>query len=255
MRRWTLLAVIAATPALVGLTWPGAMQWLCARGVRHYHAEKYEAAEASFRRALELSPGTTELAYNRGAALYRLGHNAEAAEAFAHASEGGGEDLRADAAYNLANARYRDGDFAAAIEAYRQALRLRPDDMQAKHNLELAQQARDRQQSESGKQEEQPGDDQQSEQQQHSGDDEQAQEQPSQRQQSEEEQADRQQAQQRRQEQGEQARSGEEDEQGELSAARARRLIRALSSEDAEMQRIIRRSPRRTQTERGQKDW
>ena len=55
-------------------------------------------------------------------------------------------DLRAQAYYNMGNSFYRQGQFAEAIAAYKEALKLNPDDQDAKHNLELAQQQLEKQQ-------------------------------------------------------------------------------------------------------------
>jgi hypothetical protein len=40
-----------------------------------------------------------------------------------------------------------------------------------------------------------------------------------------------------------------------LTEAQAQRLLHALASQDAEMQKLIRRSPQRRQPREGEKDW
>lgn len=58
--------------------------------------------------------------------------------------------------YNLGNAQLAAEQPAAAIEAYKNALRLDPAQLDAKHNLELALQALEQQQSEQGDDQETP---------------------------------------------------------------------------------------------------
>jgi Ca-activated chloride channel family protein len=56
-------------------------------------------------------------------------------------------DLLPRALYNLGNAQLAGGDPAAAVEAFKQSLRLAPDQVDAKHNLELALRALEQQKS------------------------------------------------------------------------------------------------------------
>jgi len=261
VRRVALAATIGALiPALVGFTWPGTIEWLCTRGIKQYAAGEFDAAGESFERAIEHDPLSHTLQFNRGAALYRQGRYDEAAGDFALAGKTGDQELARDAMYNLGNTHFKASDLKSAIEAYKEALRLDPNDAEAKHNLELALQ----------KQQEQEQQDQQQEDQQQEQDDEQQededQQQDDQQQEEEDEQQQDQQEQQQddEQEQDEQQ-SSEGDEQspspadqrdeGELSEAQARRLLHALASQDAEMQKLIRRVPQRRQPREGEKDW
>lgn len=251
-RRW-LMTVLLAAPLLAGFTWPGTVEWLCARGVARYREGEYGEATRAFTRALEHDPGNATLRYNRGSALYRQGRFPEAAEVLEAAASAEDTGLRRDAHYNLGNARFRQSDFEAAIEAYKEALRLDPGDMDAKHNLELAQrlqkqreeqeqQQRDQEQKEDRHQQQQEGQQEQQQQQSRQGEQQQAQEQPSG---GEDEQMPA----------GQQQEPGQQVEEGGLTAAQARRLLRALATEDAEMQEIIRRAPRRREPTEGEKDW
>ncbi|MGC9317446.1 MAG: tetratricopeptide repeat protein [Armatimonadota bacterium] len=250
-RRWQVALLIAA-PLLAGFTWPGTVEWLCTRGVAQYREGEYGEATEAFTRALQHDPENATLRYNRGAALYREGRMPEAAETLEAAAVAEDTALRRDACYNLGNARFRQSDFEAAIEAYKEALRLDPDDMDAKHNLELAQrlqeqrQQQERQQQDQEQKQDRDQQDQDERQQQQresqEGEEQQTQEQPDG---GEDEQIPA----------GRQEHSGQEVEEGELTAAQARRLLRALATEDAEMQEIIRRPPRRREPTRGEKDW
>ncbi len=265
MRARPTWMVILALPALLGFTWPGAMEWLCTRGMRQYRAQRYDDAASSFTRALAVDPGNATLAYNRGTALYRAGDFDGAEEALGQAAKVGESDLRRDATYNLGNARFRAEDFQGAVEAYRQVLREDPTDGDARYNLELAQRMLDQEQNQQSRQNQ---DEDQQQQQQDNEQQQQDQQQESDRQENDQQQEDQQQEQAGQEQQSEgdlQAgpQGGEESsgqqaeptEDGELSAAQARRLLRALAGEDAQMQKIVRRSPRRSIPRPGEKDW
>lgn len=241
-------ALLGSLPVLVGFVWPGTVEYFATRGNRAWRAGNFEAAEKAFARALLAAPGDATLMYNRGTARYRLQRFDEATEDFRRGAEGGGEELGRDASYDLGNALFRAGDFDGAIGAYQEALRRDPGDMDAKHNLELAQRMKEQQQRQQNQQQQ----DQQQEQDQ--------QEQQSQEQQHQDQQ---QQTQQDQQSEQQQAQQGDEQQQaaqeqrgeGELSAAEALRLLRALAAEDATVQKIIRQAPHRRETAPGEKDW
>jgi Ca-activated chloride channel family protein len=57
-------------------------------------------------------------------------------EAYRQAIESGDAELASAAWYNLGNALYRQQQLEPSLEAYKQALRLSPDAVDAKHNLE-----------------------------------------------------------------------------------------------------------------------
>ncbi len=261
--RWTF-AVILVAPALLGFTWPGTVEWLCTRGVKQYRARQYQEAGESFSRALQHSPENATLQYNRGTALYHQQRFEEAEEALSAAAGAAGEELSQDAHYNLGNARFAAGDLEGAIEAYKQALRLDPSDGEAKWNLELAQQRLDeqqQQQQQDQQQEEQKKDEEseQEQQEQEEREEESQQQDQGEEQQPDEDQGDQQQAEEAEQDQAEPEQQDHAQpqpaEEGELTEEQARRLLRALASEDAEMQRIIRRTPRRREPQEGEKDW
>ncbi len=259
-RRGVSWTVVLALPALLGFAWPGTVEWLCTRGVRQYRAQRYDQAADSFAGGLAVDPGNATLLYNRGTALYRTGDFAGAEESLSRATEVGDGSLRRDAAYNLGNARFSAGDFEGAIDAYKQVLRQDPADGDARYNLELAQRMLEEQQNQ---QQQQDQDQQQQDEQQDQQDESQAQQQENQEEQQGRDERD--QEGQQQSDEGEQAhpqsgeegqgQQAEETEEGELSAAQARRLLRALAAEDAEMQEIVRRSPRQTAPRPGEKDW
>lgn len=119
------------------------------RGNRLYREGRFEEAVQAYQAALRDGNGSPQLRYNLGTALLRLGRHEEAEEQLRLALDDVDADLRQRAYYNLGN-RYleaaRSAEDAqqqtqlldAAVESYKRALRLRPDDSDAKWNLELA---------------------------------------------------------------------------------------------------------------------
>lgn len=119
------------------------------RGNRMYREGRYEEAVVAYTRVLDRGKATPQLHYNLGTALLALGRHEEAQRQFEAALQGVEPELRQRAFYNLGNrflvdARAEDdlerqgALLDTAIEAYRRALRVSPDDVDAKWNLELA---------------------------------------------------------------------------------------------------------------------
>jgi len=118
---------------------------------RLYKEKKYEEALKLYDDALLLSPSDNSLKMNKGSTLYRLGEFDKAGEAYIGALSEEDKKKRADAFYNLGNILFRQaqqmeqsGDQGAlekykeALQNYIQSLDLRPDDKDAKWNLQLA---------------------------------------------------------------------------------------------------------------------
>ncbi len=113
------------------------------RGERLYHQARYPEAYDVFRRGLERD-SSPRLAFDAGAALYRLERYDEAVAAFRQAART--PELRRQSLYNLGNAlvraaEERPGEPAPLLDAvavYEEALRLAPDDAEARWNLEVA---------------------------------------------------------------------------------------------------------------------
>lgn len=106
-----------------------------ARGVKLFGEKKYADAQKSFGTAASIA-ATPARAFNLGTSQIAAG-NREAgsstiAKAFADPS------LRADALFNRGNSALSANAFDYAIRDYTDALRIRPADMAAKRNLEIA---------------------------------------------------------------------------------------------------------------------
>lgn len=145
------------------------------RGNRLYREGRIAEAVEAYRAALADGDDSARLHYNLGTALLRLERYDEAEQHLSSALSAVEPELRQRTLYNLGGryleqARSAELDrqterrlLDAAVESYKSALRLDPDDMDAKWNLELALQ--ERQQAGGGG----AGGDQQEEQQQDGG--------------------------------------------------------------------------------------
>ena len=111
---------------------------LVGQGNSAFEQGDFDAATHRYQRAEVEAPDAPEPYYNAGNSLLRQDRAEEAARHLEQALGGAGHELGADAAFNLGNAYFESGDYAAAAEAYADSLRRAPEEMDAKHNLELA---------------------------------------------------------------------------------------------------------------------
>lgn len=131
-----------------------AERWLYNPRERTEHAlearseKNAEAAAQASDTAHRLAPDDPRTGFNAGTAHLEAGQARDAAkllEPAAKALDKKAPELAPAAWYNLGGAQLSAGDSAAAVEAYRQALLRNPDDADAKWNLELALQEREKQ--------------------------------------------------------------------------------------------------------------
>lgn len=173
-------------------------------GNEAYENQEFEAALIAYQQAAEDSPELAEPHYNAANAHYRMEDYEQALQRIEAAlvSEENIDQLDQHSFYNLGNTFFQGQQFETSVEAYKEALRLNPDDLEAKQNLELA--LRQMQQQQQEQQQEQQQDQQDQEEQQQD------------EQQQSEEQRDEQQDQQNEQQQdqqGEQQQDQQEDQQ------------------------------------------
>ena len=142
-------------------------------GNEAYDDQNYGAALTAYQEAQSLSPELAIPHYNAANAHYRTEGYDQARQELEQTLVKDSGNLSQNSLYNLGNTFFQSQQFEEAIEAYKEALRLKPDDIEAKHNLELAlqqlqqqQEQQQEQQQQSDQQQDQRQDDQQQDQQQ-----------------------------------------------------------------------------------------
>jgi len=125
-----------------------------ARGVAAYNKHDYAASANAFAQAKALRPSPAA-AFNLGTAEIASGKREEGSATLAQAMND--KTLRADALYNRGNSALASKAYDYAIRDYVETLKLRPNDANAKRNLEIALQKKQQamQQSRGGNQQNQ----------------------------------------------------------------------------------------------------
>jgi len=107
-------------------------------GNRLYNQKRYDDALKKYTDAQASRPDASELHYNIGNVLFRKKEYDKAVEEYLRAQAAANPALSEAATFNRGNALMLQGRPEDAVKAYVQALRARPDDGDAKRNLELA---------------------------------------------------------------------------------------------------------------------
>jgi len=105
------------------------------RGVKQFQKGDYPGAERSFRDSKSLRPSPTA-AFNLGTSQVAAGHFEEGSQTLSPLTQDPG--LRSDAFYNRGNSALGSKAYDYAIRDYSEALKLRPNDVATKRNLEIA---------------------------------------------------------------------------------------------------------------------
>jgi len=210
-------------------------------GNRLYDEGRFQEAHERYLQGLAEAPSSPVIHFNDGNALYRSEDYQRAMEAYREAVESGDPALAAGAWYNLGNALYRQQQLQPSLEAYKQALRLRPDDVDAKHNLERVLQELQQQQDQQNQQNQQQDQNQDQQDQGDQQDQQQNQDQGQQGQQDDQSRQDRQNqpGQQDRQPPQEQSQGqGEAERQpGQMTREEAERLLDAIDEDPGDLER------------------
>ena len=237
MRRSSWLPLIALVLAAAGSSLAGKLEDAVDQGNQAYARQQYKEALEQYQIAETERPESPELEYNIAGVLHNQQKYEEAVERYTKALNSEDVGITADAHFNLGNTKFRMGDYAGAISSYEESLRLRPDDMDAKFNLELARRLlKDQMQNQSqDNQDQQQQQEQQQEQQQQQQQDQQQdqQDQQDQQQQSEQDQQENQDSQQQQQQ--------PQPQDKPMSKEDAERILNALQDEEQNVQNQVRR--------------
>ena len=136
-----LVAALGAPLLAAALVSPAAADQAASKnndGNQLYEQKKYDDALKMYVDAQASRPGAPELHYNIGNVLFRKKEFDKAIEEYLRAQAAPDPVLSQAASFNRGNAFLMQGRPEEAIKAYVQALRARPDDTDAKRNLELA---------------------------------------------------------------------------------------------------------------------
>ena len=134
----TVAAIFAFGPLLTGFGLFEKRDAEIEAGNSALQAGKADDALVHYDKAVKKLPAEAGTHFDRGAALYALSRFDEAGEEFLRATEAKDPALKASAFYNLGNAFFKKEKFKEAVSAYTRSLGLKPDDKQAKWNLEIA---------------------------------------------------------------------------------------------------------------------
>ncbi len=148
-------------------------------GNRLFEKEKYHEALEEYNKALEYNGGSIRAKYNKAVTLVQLASDDNKGTQNDPRMQAGAlfEQLIPDAKqydpeiaqksfYNLGNMAFNDEQYDRAIAMYKSSLRMKPDDMDARENLRLAQLKKQEQENQDQSQQEQEQDKQQQQQQQ-----------------------------------------------------------------------------------------
>ncbi len=133
-----LAALVALVPLLTGFSVLEKRDPEIEAGNAALKAGKAEDALGHYDKAVKKLAADAGAHFDRGTALYALSRFDEAGQEFLKATDAKDAALKEGAFYNLGNAFFKKEKFKEAVAAYTRALGLRPDDKQAKWNLEIA---------------------------------------------------------------------------------------------------------------------
>jgi tetratricopeptide (TPR) repeat protein len=106
-------------------------------GVKKYKSGDYYGSLENFQTAEKDLKDDSRLEFNKGNAYYKLNDFATSAKYFEKASQSEDPALKIRSLYNLGNANAKQGDKKTAIKNYLDALKIDPNFIPARQNLEL----------------------------------------------------------------------------------------------------------------------
>ena len=143
------------------------------KGNKQYNKQDYNAAEISYRRALDTNKESYAAQYNLGEALFKQDKYPEALEAYENAArmldKNNDKTQMAKVMHNIGNCHFALGQYDKAVAAFQESLRANPKDNDTRYNFvkakELLKQQQQQQQDQQNKDQKQQQQQQQQQQQ------------------------------------------------------------------------------------------
>ena len=144
------------------------------KGNKQYNKQDYNAAEISYRRALDTNKESYAAQYNLGEALFKQDKYPEALAAYESAArmldKNKDKEQMAKVMHNIGNCQFAQQQYDKAVAAFQESLRANPKDNDTRYNLvkamEMLQQQQEQQQQNQNQQQQQEQQQEQQEQQQ-----------------------------------------------------------------------------------------
>jgi tetratricopeptide (TPR) repeat protein len=112
---------------------------LVSKGNEYYREAQFDLAEMQYKQAIQQDPGNTTAYFNLANSLHQQKKYSEAKEILKQLNGLQADDqLKSAAHYNTGVTHSKQKELEESIEAYKNALRLKPDDQQARENLQKA---------------------------------------------------------------------------------------------------------------------
>jgi Ca-activated chloride channel family protein len=226
--------------------YPQADKKFVRKGNGDYKEGNYQQAEVEYRKALEKDSKSFRADYNLGNALYRQKQFDAAADRYAGLAKMEKDKQKLSRCYyNMGNTMYESRKYQESVDAYKNALRNNPGDMDAKHNLQLAQRMLNNQKNQQNKNNQQQNKDGQDPKKKENQDKQNTQQQDKQNQKQQQEQKD----------QNAQSSDQPQNIKGQISPEDAKRILQALENEEKDVMKKVQERKEHVQKVQVDKNW
>jgi Ca-activated chloride channel homolog len=203
-------------------------------GNKYFDEKKYNDAEISYKKSLELDPKSYRGSYNLGGALYKQKNYEDAVLNYSQlANRDIDKDTKSKIYHNLGNSYLQANKYKESIDAYKMALKSNPKDVDTKYNLEYAKKMMQAQQQQQKQQ--QQNQNQQQNQDQKQSQQNQQKEKQDQKQKQDEQKQQQSQGDQKQQKDGQQKQ--QKEQQQKMSKEDAERILQALHNNEKDLQK------------------